>query len=392
MPRRNRKRNSKAKRAQHTRRDDRSSRLQSGNANDGGASGYNSLPIANSSSSARVPPIHTLPPELLCEALILALPSNEEILKRSQMIRPPDRRPQSTTPFTVCAICSLWRSLAFSTPQLWQQVFVYISACTGRRLARRKAVGLAQWAKRALSLPLTLFIFCDPDRVRLDKGGSLSPIVSVLNEHATRWKYLYLQSLEVRWIASLSRLFFFGEWHSLRQAYFKNLVDLPQNRTIPWAQLTHLQICAYLSGEDAMSIFRMCSKHVELSICVFWDPDLVMAANHVTLHDLVTFSVKSYRPSEILEALSLPSLRDLHLYAVSPTDLPSLLNFFTRSSCTLDTRTFGFRLRHYLSLLAHKSCEPLTALLRFCGIKIPLYAEILWGLVLHQNDSLSPHS
>ena len=380
MPRR---RNSKAKRAQHARKDARSCRLhsvQSGNASDSGAaaSEYNSrLPIANSSPSTHASPIHNLPPELLREAFILALPTDEEILKRSQ----PDLRPQST-PFTFCAVCSLWRSLAFSTPQLWQQVFVYISACTGRRLARRKAVGLVQWISRALSLPLTLFMFCDPNRVY-----SLTPIVSALNDHATRWKSLYLQSLERGWMDSLSPLFCFGRWHSLRRAYFRNLLV-----RIPWAQLTHLQFCTSMSSEEAMSVFTMCSKLVELSICVFWDPDLVMAANHVTLHDLVTFSVKSYRPSEILEALSLPSLRDLHLYAVSPTDLPSLLNFFTRSSCTLDTRTFGFRLRHCLSLLAHKSCELLTALLRFCGIEIPLDAEILWKLILHQNDSLPPHS
>ena len=162
-------------------------------------------------------------------------------------------------------------------------------------------------------------------------GVFSSYFVSVLNDYATRWKALHLQSLE----DSPLPLLCFGGWDSLRRAYFRKLVDWPQNRTIPWAQLTHLQICADMSCQQATSILGRCSKLVQLSIRV-GDTNLV-TANHVTLHDLVTFSVKSYHLSEILGALSLPSLRDLHLYDLSSTDLPSLLNLLTRSSCTLDT-------------------------------------------------------
>ncbi len=122
MPRRNRKRNSKAKPAKRTRRDTHSNRLdtvQSGNASDRGAS------RASSPFSAHAPPIHRLPAELLCETFLLASLTDDELCKWSR-IRP-DLRPQLTNPFTFCAVCSLWRSLAFSLPQLWQRVFVYVS-------------------------------------------------------------------------------------------------------------------------------------------------------------------------------------------------------------------------------------------------------------------------
>ena len=109
MPR-NRKRNSKAKRAQLTHRDANANRpdtvWQSGNASNRGAaaSGYNS-PSSRAS-------IHSLPPELLCETFILAFHSDHELIH-------PDPSPRLTkTPFTFCAVCSLWRSLAFSIPQL----------------------------------------------------------------------------------------------------------------------------------------------------------------------------------------------------------------------------------------------------------------------------------
>lgn len=359
------------------------------NASDGGvaASEY----IISSPPSAHAPPIHSLPPELLGETFILALPTDEEFFEWSKMIDP-QPRPRLTTPFTFCAVCSLWRSLGFSTPRLWQQVFVYVSRRTGEHQARRKALDLVQWINRARLLPLTLYILCSPGSVSFaNDEGSLAPIVSVLNNYATRWKFLYLQSLRKPWNPSLSRLFHFDGWHTLRGMYLRKPFDLLRNKTIPWAQLTHLQIWTCIAVPEAMSVFRMCSKLVELSVHASEDSYLVMGADHITTHDLVTFSVSSYRLSVILEGLSLPSLRNLRIVRLSTRDVPPLLNLFTRSSCTLDKLELGelcFRPTHYLSLLSHESCNLLTSLrIRgACGSSID--AEVLRRLTLHQNDSL----
>ena len=133
------------------------------NTSDSGvaAAGYNN-PITSSRASyilsAHAPPIHSLPSELLGETFILALPTDEEFFEWSQAIRPHLRPQRLTTPLTFCAVCSLWRSLAFSTPQLWQQVFVYVPLGTGGHRARRKALDLVQWINRAPSLSLTLYV------------------------------------------------------------------------------------------------------------------------------------------------------------------------------------------------------------------------------------------
>ncbi len=144
-----------------------------------------------------------------------------------------------------------------------------------------------------------------------------------------------------------------------------------------------------------MSIFRMCSKLVQLSIFTWEGSYPVAAANHVTLHDLVTFSVQLRALSAILEELSLPSLRDLRIRSVSATDLSSLLNLFTRSSCTLDTlelnvNEWSFRPNHYVSLLAHGSCNLLTSLRIRGSCLAPPDAGAFHRLTLHQDDSLCP--
>jgi len=257
---------------------------------------------------------------------------------------------------------------------------------------------LVQWIKRARSLPLTLhMIFCDIDRMFFDQRKSLAPVVSVLNDYATNWKTLYFQTPHEgsRMLGSLlPHLFCFDGWHSLRRICLGKSAALLQNRTIPLAQLTHLEIYTQTSYQEAMNVCRICSKLVQLSIFVLDPPYPVMATDCVTLRDLVTFSLKSYGSSAVLEGLSLPSLRDLRIGQLYITDVPSLLAFFTRSSCTLDTlelHEWEFQPKHYLSFLAHKSCNLLTSL-RICSAgRIAFDAEVLRRLTLHQHDSLCPH-
>ncbi|KAF8312404.1 hypothetical protein F5887DRAFT_1168433 [Amanita rubescens] len=109
MPRRNRKRNSKAKRARRTRRDTHSNHLhtvQSGNASDvrgvvatslGNNSPVTSSRASSPESSAHASPIYSLPPELLCEIFILALPTDEE-LEEQRDDRGAGRGDESTEP------------------------------------------------------------------------------------------------------------------------------------------------------------------------------------------------------------------------------------------------------------------------------------------------------
>ncbi|KAF8332502.1 hypothetical protein F5887DRAFT_45881 [Amanita rubescens] len=343
-------------------------------------------------------PIHSLPLELLGEIFILALPTIHELYKRHI-----DEGKKRTNPFVLCAVCSSWRFLAFCTPQLWMQVFIRVPIDMTKDQARKKAADLVPWIERSRTLPLTLHISCDFDK-SLDGTGPEAPIVSVLNDYSTRWQSLYLQDyflpFSMPQIPSSPKplpLFHFDRWCSLRQisSFCRHRVPLT-NKAIPWAQLTRLQVQGQISCQAAETIFMECPKLVQLSISV--NPTLGMTGVPIILHDLVTFSLGAVQCLPMLvHRLSLPSLRDIFLDVVWQTDIKPLLNFFTRSSCTLNNlKICGSDLTSsdYLDVLAHRSCNSLTSLI-MCSIywlRNPPFIddEVLRRLTLHRNDTLCP--
>ena len=106
----------------------------------------------------------------------------------------------------------------------------------------------------------------------------------------------------------------------------------------------------------------------------------------------------------LLSRISLPSLRDMSLKEVLSRDIQPLLNFFTRSSCSLGKlEVYGQKLSpgNLLNLLAHRSCDSLTSLKILephdsatsqWERELELVDDhVLRRLALHQNDSLCPH-
>ncbi|KAF8332521.1 hypothetical protein F5887DRAFT_894478, partial [Amanita rubescens] len=120
--------------------------------------GYNvTRPRALRARSRRSPPttIHSLPLEILSEIFIFALPTDQELYRRSQSY---EGRNMIYPTLVFCAVCSSWRFLAFSTPRLWNTVLIHIPHDINEAQAKRKATHLAQWIERSCSLPITLHI------------------------------------------------------------------------------------------------------------------------------------------------------------------------------------------------------------------------------------------
>ena len=341
-------------------------------------------------------PILSLPLELLGEIFILSLPTIHELYKRHAA-----EGVKRTNPFVLCAVCSSWRSLAFSTPRLWKQVFVRVPIGMTKDQASKKAADLVPWIERSRTLPLTLHISCDFYK-SLDGAGTESPIVSVLNDYSTRWQSLYLRDHfsvpEIPPSPKPLRLFHFDGWCSLRRISFFGPHRIPLvNKAIPWAQLTHLHVRGHISCQTAETIFMECPKLVQLSLSV--NSTLGMTGVPIILHDLVTFSLRAMECLPMLvHRLSLPSLRDIFLDGVWTTDIEPLLNLFTRSSCTLNNLVIGgsdLTPRDYLNVLAHRSCNSLISL-TMCSIywlRDPpsIDDEVLRRLTLHRNDTLCPY-
>jgi hypothetical protein len=83
-----------------------------------------------------------LPPELWAQIFVESLPNQRYI--------PPD---SANAPMALCQVCSAWRSIAFSIPQLWSSISVTVS--TSSDVGKMKD-GVQAWLGRSGALPLSL--------------------------------------------------------------------------------------------------------------------------------------------------------------------------------------------------------------------------------------------
>src|SRR6266550_385557 len=303
-----------------------------------------------------------LPFELLSDIFILALSNDEDFTKdRDRSLSAPPLTPK---PFTFCAVCSWWPSVALATPQLWKRVFVRVAPGISRAEVKSKAIDLVSWIERSASLPLTLFLSYGVSTSLNEER--VAPIAEVLNRYAARWEKLYLRYGGPRWPGPAaerkSRLFSIVGWSSLRRIYsFRKDSGPHGNETVPWAQLTHLKIHAYLSYRQAMDILKGCPKLERLSIRVDPLQPFETLTSPIVLYNVSFISLTGDHISEVMRSIRLPSLKKMNIHSMwwrRPTDLASLLDFFTRSECILDTLeiTGSPHSQDLIAVLTHESC------------------------------------
>ena len=338
--------------------------------------------------------INSIPSEVLSEIFILASLTDREFFERPNFYDSERRKLMNPT-LILCAVCSSWRFLAFSTPRLWNRIPIRVPRGIKEDQAKRKAADLIQWISRSRSLPLTLNV----------SGGFSNPsygevpdalIISVINDHAARWQTLCFQHFdpsETSWLFRTD-----NGWHSLRRLRYRysDPMSCP-NENVPWAHLTHLEIQDHMPYRSAAMVFLKCPKLVWLSIC--FHPLIIGESTvpMVTLEYLVTLRLHTYCLAgfqTILNRLpSLPSLREFSIDQIAG-DIEPLLNFFTRSPCTLDRLEIRASItpRDYLDVLAHPSCESLTSLsIRPSRLGLSVDEEVLQRLTLHRNDTICSH-
>ena len=139
-------------------------------------------PITRSRATRSRASIHTLPLEVLSTIFILVA-SDKQILA-----------PIWKDPLPLCAVSSLWRSIALATPQLWQRISVRKSI--SRATVKSEAKELVLWIKRSELLPLTLVIWYRSFQYLRRSGrphckGSQPPCVPMGNTVLlpARWRY-----------------------------------------------------------------------------------------------------------------------------------------------------------------------------------------------------------
>ena len=302
------------------------------------------------------------------------------------------------SPLPLCAVSPTWRSIALTTPKLWQRVFVHLRLSAPHTTAESNAQELLRWIERSGSLPLTLFIWYYAEPCTAESGAG-NPFLEVFNRYASRWTALYFHRRSGSVLAHCSPMEWFrvGGWSSLQRMYV-----VEPHQTVPWAQLTHLKIHCEVNYPQVVDIFNRCPKLVWLSLSIHVKSRFFYnSVSPITLHDLSFVSFSTNHLPAIVQLVSLPSLREISFSqsARENGSLTSLTHFLTRSACTLDKLTLKGSISSVpwflIEILTHRSCNFLTSL-AICQWPRPLGpalidSEVLRRLTLHRDNSVCTH-
>jgi hypothetical protein len=330
-----------------------------------------------------------LPPEIV-----------QEIFRHCMAFNYPDEPPSSSTaPLLLTQICSAWRKIALSTPDLWKNVvleFIGVSAV-------EKVQELAKlWIERCGSLPYAIKLSS-----HLPQGFQMSnPLHDLLRHKPTSISALdlelpaeYLQHfnnlpLETQFenLESISVIPVEPEcdipssWYhttpifesapklkKIQLELSTNIYELSALR-FPWWQLTHLEIeCADgWCPQDAFAVFKQCKM---LQIC-----DIrIETLEGIELEDILHFPYLKKLTLKLsnfvlFDILDIPSLKSLSIYlATSPrqlTHIIPLINFHRRCNLKLEKLALGgtHPIHEVLSLLQLISGTLRDLSLKFTGI------------------------
>ena len=312
------------------------------------------------------PPLDTLPPEVLGKIFIHSL-------------KHPEKRLGIPNPRTLCSVCSKWRDVALSTPQLWTRIVVTILSGISRERAENKVAFLNTWIGRSGTLPLTLYLGrgwgCTADDE--NAGVPVVLLIEALTRHASRWEAVYfdfmahLPAVPRRYMTPFYTDFPFTSWSNLRRISSSNhFAPLQHNKSVPWSQITHFTIEADMSPQVALDIFEHCPHLLEVRIALDSTPTKAiprLTSAPVIQHGLRKLDLISYNLELLISAITLPSLTDLKLILIPSNSSKAnhLINLMTRSRCKLDKLIFsGVALSadDMTKCLEHESCRSLTEL------------------------------
>ncbi|KAJ7264900.1 hypothetical protein B0H12DRAFT_1230548 [Mycena haematopus] len=259
-----------------------------------------------------ISPIHTLPVELLAEIFELTIRDDnhiEDVFRASQ-------------------VCSDWRQVAHSTPQLWTRP---IQIDLRSRSVEEEQVytdGLKAWLVR--SAPLTIPVSLVLGHRRRDRR-----ILDELLRTASRWRSFHspgfaspslINHLAECKLESLEELTLGSFTGNVDPTALPSFTTVPQLRTLkihfssnalpilmPWAQLTHLTLGADFPNL-ALDVLAQCPNLIKAVVSIMgWDvlPEArqdILALSHLRALSLSIFGLDSRHSISFLDSLATPAL------------------------------------------------------------------------------------
>ncbi|KAK7063878.1 hypothetical protein R3P38DRAFT_15969 [Favolaschia claudopus] len=316
-----------------------------------------------SNGSHTLPPIYSLPYELLAQIMLLAM------LPPAREHRP---YPVASWLFVLCHVCSLWRQVAFNTPRLWT-IDTFPIYLRGNLEEEENAVDYfpssaasAMFLQHSTLLPIRVYLFQSREMYTKLTVDSMAKLLSA----APRW-----QTLEIVWaagweefnskdlarmppviLASLEDLILQSVGPEMWQDQLDIFLSAPRLRRVtfegkdipplPWSQLTRLSL-NHDSPQPCLDIIVHCVNIIHLSVTTKqWahlaDPNSYASATSGLLPRLEVLDMRlglwssGDHLNPFLETLKLPALKSLSLALRPPYGednssvswlTPSLLSF-----------------------------------------------------------------
>ncbi|KAJ7617101.1 hypothetical protein FB45DRAFT_222488 [Roridomyces roridus] len=328
---------------------------------------------------ALISPARTMPPEILQEIFLACLPTRHNPIMQS-----------TQAPLLLGRVCSLWRKISISTPELWAPIHIVIprggtpwAQHEDSELHEVYCRGLREWMSRTGDhLPISISI-CAPLSLAIPQA-----FLDELLPYRHRWHVVYivhagpvqsttlnpdevpmLKSLEIHHTGwqDTGGLQFRGAppiLTSLTLKYVNGHIAIP---TYQWDHLTTLCVETQssfflLSFTEAMELLSQCRR---LQVCCLKFPYEQEAEgtaptpdttpNRITLSSLHSFELVAMLTSDatfniaaVMNLLILPSLRTLKVQGAIPPNLAgvpdelsdmmlALDSLIKRSGCALET-------------------------------------------------------
>ena len=352
--------------------------------------------------------IHRLPSEVLATIFIFCLP-------KATQLRPIKPISTSDAPLLLCNICSFWRRLAISIPQLWNRFSSFRRVSVAPRgeeqtYTDRFIECTHTWLRRAGALPLSIY-FSSPPLFHTTEHR----LYAAIWECASKWEdaTICTQVPFASWsnLGDLPLLHTLRIWGSFDPMGLRGsvpfdsapnlrILTLPEIITppmaisgIPWAQLTEFAVYEDVAFFKVIEIIECCPRLESLILEDIGSPEAdsgiptSLRITHSALRSVDFTFIQDCRP--LLESLTLPALTTLYMgyYSLEVLENESfsqenrsffteLIGLFTRSNCELQELGLynsPFGQRELLQCLEHRSCETLSCL----RVENDFYHEIM---------------
>jgi hypothetical protein len=309
-------------------------------------------------NSTHDPFIHTFPPEIGSYIFRLCLPT----LDFGQLSTFP-RRKEVIGALRLGAVCRKWRQLAWTTPNLWEMLYLNIGRTTTNSLAKLLPGLVEAWLGRSGVLPLAIFFVHDYSG-RSEIEFAIPRIIEVINLHSGRWRNLFLNVG-----ADIPELFS-GSAHPNQLGHLQLAINRRRSRTqkfimeskpspthlqlrnfpptsidIGWDNLTHATLYS-LSANECFEVLRLAPslEYYHASRLIRVEPSggpTVNLDTTITLLPRLRILVTPHEATKFLDAIVVPALEEwTHDGDSDPSLVTTMVSLLKRSGCCLKVLDF----------------------------------------------------